>query len=86
MATETNTVPRLKQRYLSEIRSASMDKFKLKNVHQAPRLTKIVINMGVGAAIENKKRIESAMDDLAVISGHGPDGYRQALQVLSELG
>ena len=71
-ATETIERPRLLEKYESEIRSAIMEKFKLANVHQIPRLRKIVVNMGVGEAVENKKRLDAAMDDLAIIAGQRP--------------
>ena len=69
---ETTYVPRLKTKYETEIKSAVRDKFKLANVHQIPRLNKVTVNMGVGGAIENKKRLDAAMDDLATITGQRP--------------
>ncbi|MAG57566.1 MAG: 50S ribosomal protein L5 [Planctomycetes bacterium] len=73
-ATTTETVPkpRLLEKYESEIRSAVQEKFGLGNVHQIPRLRKIVVNMGVGEAIENKKRLDVAMADMAIITGQQP--------------
>ena len=69
---ETTYVPRLKTKYETEIKSAVRDKFKLANVHEIPRLNKVTVNMGVGGAIENKKRLDAAMDDLATITGQRP--------------
>ncbi len=63
---------RLKDYYKNEVVSAMMDKFKYKNVMQVPKLEKIVINMGVGEAKENAKFLESAVDELATISGQKP--------------
>ena len=70
--TATTDKPRLRQRYGDEIAAGLKDKFKLKNVHEVPRLQKIVVNMGVGKAIENKKRLDAAMKDLATITGQKP--------------
>lgn len=64
--------PRLKERYFGEVRGALKERFQLKNIHQVPRLQKIVVNMGVGEGVENKKRVELAMDDLATITGQRP--------------
>ncbi len=64
--------PRLAQRYNDEIVKALATKFGLKNVNQVPRLKKIVINMGVGKAIDNKKRIEEAVSHLGQITGQKP--------------
>ncbi|MEE9393780.1 MAG: 50S ribosomal protein L5 [Planctomycetota bacterium] len=70
--TETTYVPRLRKLYDDEILKAVSEKFKLENVHEAPHLQKIVVNMGVGKAIENKKRLEQAAADLALITGQKP--------------
>ncbi len=67
--TETKTAPRLRERYVAEIRDALKEKFKLNNVHQVPSLQKVVVNMGVGKAIENKKRLDNAARDLGTITG-----------------
>lgn len=73
-ATETNekTIPRLKDLYWREIREQLRAKFNLKNIHMIPKLRKIVVNMGVGEAVENKKRVEAAMADLATLTGQKP--------------
>ena len=63
---------RLKEMYTSEIVPAMMKKFGYKNVMQVPKLDKIVVNMGVGEAKENPKVLESAMKDLAIITGQKP--------------
>ena len=70
--TETKTVPRLREKYDTEIAASLKEKFKLKNPHQIARLQKVVVNMGVGKAIENKKRLESAARDLGTITGQKP--------------
>jgi len=64
--------PRLKQRYREEIAPALMRRFGYRNVMEAPRLSKIVVSMGVGAATQEPKALESAMQDLATITGQQP--------------
>ena len=63
---------RLKDKYRNEVTPALMQKFGYKNVNQAPRLEKVVINMGLGDAKDNPKALESALADLATISGQKP--------------
>lgn len=63
---------RLKDQYYSEIVPELEKKFGYKNVMQVPKLDKIVVNMGVGEAKENVKVLESAMNDMAVITGQKP--------------
>jgi len=65
-------VPRLKEQYKNEIVKAMMDKFGYKNVMEVPRLEKIVVNMGVGEAIQNSKAIDAAVNDLMTITGQRP--------------
>ncbi|MBV9381646.1 MAG: 50S ribosomal protein L5 [Streptosporangiaceae bacterium] len=72
MATEAPAVPRLKERYLSEIVPALREEFKYPNVMQIPGLTKIVVNMGVGEAARDAKLIDGAVRDLSVITGQKP--------------
>jgi len=60
---------RLKEQYTNEIMEAMMKKFGYKNIMQVPKLEKIVINMGVGEAKENKKLLDAAVADLETISG-----------------
>ncbi|MAB81335.1 MAG: 50S ribosomal protein L5 [Planctomycetes bacterium] len=64
--------PRLKEKYDNEIRDGLMKKFSIKNVMAAPRLEKIVVNMGCKGAVENKNRIDSAVRDLTTIAGQRP--------------
>jgi len=66
------TVPRLKQLYDTQVRAALKESLGLPNVMMVPRLEKIVINMGVGAALQQPKLIEGAVEDLSVISGQKP--------------
>ncbi len=63
---------RLKQRYQDEVRPALMKEFGFKNPMQAPRLEKIVVNMGLGEAIGNNKILESGVEQLAAITGQKP--------------
>ena len=64
--------PRLKVRYRAEILPALKEQFGYPNVMQVPRLTKIVVNMGVGEAARDSKLIEGAIKDLTVITGQKP--------------
>ncbi|MCL1975307.1 MAG: 50S ribosomal protein L5 [Firmicutes bacterium] len=63
---------RLKERYNSNIRSALQEKFKYTNVMQIPKLEKVVVNMGLGEAIQNPKALDAAVADLAAITGQKP--------------
>jgi len=64
--------PRMKQRYTAEIRQRMKDQFKYTNEMQVPRLDKIVINMGVGEATADSKKLTSAMEALTAIAGQKP--------------
>jgi large subunit ribosomal protein L5 len=61
--------PRLLERYRSEIVAKLSQEFGFKNVHQVPRLEKVVVNMGVGQATQNSKLVEKAAEELAAITG-----------------
>src|SRR5215475_7972425 len=61
--------PRLLERYRSEVVPKLAQEFGFKNVHQVPRLEKVVVNMGVGKATQNAKLIEKAAEELAAITG-----------------
>ena len=63
---------RLQERYEKEVVPAMMEKFGYKNIMQVPKLEKIVINMGVGEAKDNPKVLESAVNDLQLITGQKP--------------
>lgn len=65
-------IPRLKEDYNSRIKSALTKEFGYKNVMQVPKLQKIVISKGVGAAIADKKLIDYAVEELAAITGQKP--------------
>ena len=64
--------PRLKTRYNEEVRPALQTEFKHRNVMEVPRVTKVVVNMGVGEAAHDSKMIEGAIRDLAAITGQRP--------------
>lgn len=64
--------PRLKEKYVSEIRDALREQFKYENVMQVAGLTKIVVNMGVGEAARDSKALEGAVRDLTLITGQKP--------------
>ncbi len=63
---------RLKERYRKEVIPILMERCGYKNIMQVPRLEKVVLNIGVGEAIQNAKALEAAEKDLAVISGQHP--------------
>ena len=65
-------MPRLKDAYKKDLIPQLVEKFGYKNVNQAPKLEKIVINMGMSDANDNAKTLNSALDDLATISGQKP--------------
>ena len=64
--------PRLKQLFNKEVLPRLMKEFNYTNSHEAPRIVKITLNMGLGEAIGNPKIIESAVDELTLISGQQP--------------
>lgn len=64
--------PRLKDRYNQEVARALQQQLGLSNPMEVPRLDKIVVNMGVGEAITDRKHIESAVDELTRIAGQKP--------------
>lgn len=63
---------RLRETYKNEVFNALMEKFKYKNVMEVPKLEKITINMGLGDAKDNTKLMETAVEELALISGQKP--------------
>src|SRR5215212_9905993 len=69
MATTLEASPRLKQRYENEIKGQLKDSLGLSNIMQVPRLDKIAINMGVGAALQQASLLEGAVRDLEQITG-----------------
>lgn len=69
---QPKTMPRLKQRYRTEIAKALHEEFSYANVMQIPALEKIVVNMGVGEAARDSKIIDAAVRDLTAITGQKP--------------
>ena len=66
------TAPRLKVRYHDEVKTKLQSDLELTNPMQVPRLEKIVINMGIGEAVADRKQIEQAVSELSTISGQKP--------------
>lgn len=64
--------PRLKEKYTNEIVAQLERELNIDNINQVPRLEKIVVNMGVGAAASDSKQLDAAMADLRVITGQQP--------------
>src|ERR687889_391989 len=72
MSAPTRELPRMLARYRDEIVPALQDEFGYENVMQIPRLTKIVVNMGVGEATRDAKLMDGAVRDLTAITGQKP--------------
>ncbi|MDH5627863.1 MAG: 50S ribosomal protein L5, partial [Candidatus Krumholzibacteria bacterium] len=72
---------RLREIYEKEVVPALRKDFGFKNVMEVPRIEKIVVNMGVGEAVSNGKLVDSAMDDLALITGQKPRLNRARVSV-----
>ncbi len=70
--TDTLSIPRLKTRYNSEVRDTLKADLGLENVMEVPRLSKIVVNMGVGGAVAQRSLLDGAVADLTVITGQKP--------------
>src|SRR5512146_2676906 len=62
----------IKQRYKEQVVPALMQEFQYENINEVPRITKIVINMGVGEAVDNPKVLDGAVSDMRQISGQQP--------------
>ena len=65
-------IPRLKKHYFEKIKTSLTEKFEYKNEMMVPKLSKIVLNMGVGETVGDSKKINSAQNDLMLISGQKP--------------
>ncbi len=72
MSTATDARPRMKAKYQDEIVADIQKSLELPNIMMVPRLEKIVINMGVGDALQNSKLLEGAVADLTLIAGQKP--------------
>jgi large subunit ribosomal protein L5 len=82
-ATETKMVPRLKERYRNEVVGQLREQFGYANPMQIPGLVKIVVNMGVGEAARDSKKIEGAVRDLTAITGQKPQ-IRRATKSIAQ--
>ncbi|EST89219.1 50S ribosomal protein L5 [Vagococcus lutrae] len=63
---------RLREKYVNEVTPSLMEKFNYSSIMQAPKVEKIVINMGVGDAVSNAKNLDKAVEELTLISGQKP--------------
>jgi large subunit ribosomal protein L5 len=70
--TDAAYTPRLKQHYLEKVRPALVEQFKYDNPMRVPGLDKIVLNMGIGEATADRKKVDNAARDLAMIAGQRP--------------
>jgi large subunit ribosomal protein L5 len=66
------SIPRLKQRYQAEVVPAMQREFGYENLMQVPRLVKVVVNVGMGEALQNAKALDAATRDMATITGQKP--------------
>ena len=64
--------PRLFEKYKNEITPKLMEKFGFKNVHQVPKIEKIILNVGLGEAVQDKKHLDNVVIELAAITGQRP--------------
>lgn len=69
VTTPVKEMPRLKRRYLEEIAPAVREQLGIENVMRTPKLEKIVVNVGLGEAVNDSKALEGALRDLAIITG-----------------
>lgn len=72
MSEATKRTPRMKELYEQTVHKQLMERFGYKNVMQAPRIEKIVVNMGLGDAVANPKIMDSAVTELGAITGQKP--------------
>ena len=71
-ATQAREMPRMQQRYLAEAKPKLQEQFGYQNVMEVPKLEKIVINMGVGEAAGDQKKLDAALAELTLIAGQKP--------------
>ena len=81
--TTTTYQPRLKTQYLTEIRPRLKSEFGLANIHQVPRLEKIVVNVGLGRGKDDKSLFETATNTLAKVTGQAPQVTTARISVAS---
>ena len=80
MLDDANYTPRLKALYRGEIRAAMTEQFSYSNVMMVPRLDKIVINMGVGEAVKDTKKVRTAADGVKGTAFDGRGNYAMGLK------
>ncbi len=80
---EAGYVPRMRKHYADKVESALREQFKYTNSMRVPRLTKIVVNMGLGAAVANPKIVDAAVEDLRTITGQQPVVRRSRKSIAS---
>jgi large subunit ribosomal protein L5 len=78
---QTAYVPRLREQFDKEIRGKLVEQFGYQNALQVPRLEKVVLNMGIGEAVNDRKKVDSAAGDLALIAGQRPVQTRSRLAI-----
>ena len=66
------SVPNYKKKYLDEVRPHLMKKFEFTSIMQVPKIEKITLNIGIGNAKDNKKALQSALEELMLITGQKP--------------
>ena len=66
------TIPYLKSKYFDQVISSMIEHFNYKNIMEVPMLTQISVNMGIGDAKDNPKKLESAIQELTLITGQKP--------------
>jgi large subunit ribosomal protein L5 len=69
MSVTQKSLPRLKEKFLKEISVQMKEKFQYKSVMQVPKITKIVVNKGIGAAVADKKLVDKGVEELTTITG-----------------
>ena len=83
VTTPVKEMPRLKRRYLEEIAPSIREQLGIENVMRTPKLDKIVVNVGLGEAVNDSKALEGAMRDLAIITGQKPRVNRARKSIAS---
>ena len=72
VTTEQGVAPRFAEKYTKEVAPALTKQFGYKNPNEVPRVTKVVVNMGLGAAVANPKIVDAAVEELRAITGQKP--------------
>ncbi|MFP4472300.1 MAG: 50S ribosomal protein L5 [Candidatus Omnitrophota bacterium] len=80
-AVDKKPIPRMQEKYFQEVVPSLQEKFKITNPMAVPRLKKIVVNMGVGEAIQDIKLLESASSDMEKITGQKPSVRRSRVAI-----